>query len=61
MQAGWRKSTRARHPDWPGSGLVRFLNPHGLNHDRWADEVIAAGASGEVFFHSDDVACGRCE
>jgi hypothetical protein len=41
---------------------VRFLNPHGLNHDRWTDEVIAAvGASGEVLFHSDDVACGRCE
>lgn len=32
-------------------GLVRFLDPHGSDHDRRTDEVIAAiGATGEAFF-----------
>ena len=32
-------------------GLVRFLDPHGTDHDRRTDEVIAAiAATGEAFF-----------
>jgi len=39
---------------WPPSinqGLVRFIDPHGSDHDRWTDAVIAAIAeTGEAFF-----------
>ncbi len=32
-------------------GLVRFLDPHGEDHDRRTDEIIArVQASGEAYF-----------